>query len=307
MNRIERLTAILLLLQEKPRTSSEIARHFEVSKRTVLRDVQALCEMGVPVVSRDGAGGGYSLPPSYRLTPLPLTSNEAFLLLLALGSINRLADVPFREERASLAAKLQSLLPARQRPEIESMLAAVSVDVPERTRRSPFIEALVSAAREGRWVQVAYQSAARLSSLHILPRQITTHGGYWYCHAYTFETEEERTYRVDRFQAVSPAGERFERVQAPEPRPYTHESHPEVRVTLTARGAAYVESEPHLGQHIQRAADGTCYLAFRCPPSELDYYARYFAGLGTEAEVHAPQELRELLAGLGQKLLEQYR
>jgi predicted DNA-binding transcriptional regulator YafY len=306
MNRTERLTAILLLLQEKPRTSSEIARHFEVSKRTVLRDVQALYEMGVPVVSRDGAGGGYSLPSSYRLTPLPLTSNEAFLLLLALGSINRLADVPFREERASLAAKLQSLLPPQQRPEVENMLAAVVMDVPERTRRSPVIEALVSAARESRWVLVAYQSAARLSSLHILPRQITTQNGYWYCHAHTFETSEERTYRVDRIQDVSPAGDDFEAVRAPEPKPYGHESHPEVKVALTAQGAAYVESEPHLGQHIQRHDDGTCYLAFRCPPSELAYYARYFAGLADGAEVQSPRELRELLAGLGRKLVEQY-
>jgi len=57
MNRVDRLTAILLLLQERPRTSEEIARRFEVSKRTVLRDVQALSEMGVPVIARDGAGG----------------------------------------------------------------------------------------------------------------------------------------------------------------------------------------------------------------------------------------------------------
>src|SRR2546427_612593 len=63
MNRIERLTAILMLLQDKPRSATEIARHFEVSKRTILRDVQALCEMGVPVIAQDGARGGYSLPP----------------------------------------------------------------------------------------------------------------------------------------------------------------------------------------------------------------------------------------------------
>ncbi|MEA2573799.1 MAG: hypothetical protein QOH93_1097 [Chloroflexia bacterium] len=307
MNRIERLTATLLLLQEKPRTSNEIARHFEVSKRTVLRDVQALCEMGVPVVSQDGAGGGYSLPSSYRLAPVPLTSNEAFLLLLALDSINRLADTPFRLERTSLAAKLRALLPDEQRPEVERMLETVAVDVPERAQRSPHLEALMSAAREGRWVLVMYKSAAQLSSLHILPRQITTQNGYWYCRAYTFERGEERTYRVDRIQSVSPAEERFNDVQPPKPRPYGHESHPEVSVTLTTRGVAYVESEPHLGQHIQRHADGTGHLNFRCPPSELDYYARYFAGLSTEAEVHSPPELRELLAQLGEKLAEQYR
>jgi predicted DNA-binding transcriptional regulator YafY len=60
MNRTDRLTAILLLLQERSRTAGEIARHFEVSRRTVLRDVQALCEIGVPIVAREGVGGGAS-------------------------------------------------------------------------------------------------------------------------------------------------------------------------------------------------------------------------------------------------------
>ena len=84
MTRIERLAAILLLLQQRPHTSEEIAAHFEVSRRTVLRDVQALSEMGVPVIAREGPGGGYALPAEYHTTPLPLTANEAFLLLLAL-------------------------------------------------------------------------------------------------------------------------------------------------------------------------------------------------------------------------------
>ena len=62
MNRTERLTAIILLLQERPRTAEQIARAFEVSRRTILRDMQALSEIGVPLIAREGAGGGYALP-----------------------------------------------------------------------------------------------------------------------------------------------------------------------------------------------------------------------------------------------------
>ena len=58
MTRTDRLAAIILLLQDRPRTCAEIARQFEVSRRTVMRDVQALCEIGVPVIARDGAAGG---------------------------------------------------------------------------------------------------------------------------------------------------------------------------------------------------------------------------------------------------------
>src|SRR5512143_3452133 len=122
MNRIERLAAILLLLQERPHTSEEIARRFEVSRRTVLRDVQALSEMGVPVIAREGPGGGYSLPADYHTGPLPLTGSEAFLLLLALSAIEHLSDLPFREERATLMAKLRALLPGGTLPGAEGLL-----------------------------------------------------------------------------------------------------------------------------------------------------------------------------------------
>ena len=78
-------------------------------------------------------------------------------------------------------------------------------------------------------------------------------------------------------------------------------------MALTARGVAHLESEPHLGQHIRRHPDGTGALAFRCPPGELDWYARYFAGLSADAQIHAPAELRARLARIGRQLVEQYR
>jgi predicted DNA-binding transcriptional regulator YafY len=307
MNRIERLTAILLLLQEQPRTSEQIARHFEVSKRTVLRDVQALCEMGVPIVAREGAGGGYSLLGTYLPAPLPLTANEAFLLLLALSAITRLSDTPFAQERASLIAKLRALLPQQQLPAVERLLATVDVEVPQRNARAPFLEPLMAAAQQRRWVQVTYQSAERLSTQHILPRQITARSGYWYCRAYAYEHQDERTYRVDRVRAVAPASERFQSIAAPEPPPYDHESHPEIVATLTARGVAYVENEPHMGGQVQRLPDGSGRVAFRCPPGELGWYAHYFASLGAEVHVDAPPELRERLAQLGQSLADRYQ
>jgi len=306
MNRIDRLTAILLLLQAKPRTSEEIAQQFEVSKRTILRDVQALCEMGVPIIAREGAGGGYSLPLDYVLAPLRLTAHEAFLLLLSLDTLARLSEAPFAHERVSLIAKLRALLPRHQIEDVEHLLASVSVDIPRRAQRAPFLDRLIAAAGRQQWLEITYQSAERVSTLHIVPRQISTQNGFWYCRAYTHERQQERTYRVDRIQALARA---TAELPPPPPRtglPYTHESHPEVAVSLTARGVAYVESEPQLGQQIARLPDGAGRLAFRCPPSELDWFARYFAGLGADATVHGPPELRQRIRRLAEQLLRQY-
>jgi predicted DNA-binding transcriptional regulator YafY len=306
MNRIDRLTGILLLLHQRPRTSEEIARHFEVSRRTVLRDVQALCEIGVPVIAREGARGGYSLPEDYALAPLPLSAREAFLLLLALSSVTRLADAPFAAERESLAAKLRAVVPRAHVAGAEALLATVAMDVPERTLPAPFLDELIDAAHRGRWLRVTYQSAERESVQHLLPRQVFAQNGLWYCRAHAHERGEERTYRVDRVRAAEPATAGFERLRAPAPTPYHHDSHPQVVVVLTARGAAYAESEPHVGAQIERGPDGAGRLAFRCPPGELDYFARYFASLGAEADVRAPQELRDRIRRIGEQLVDRY-
>ncbi len=73
MTKVERLTAEILLLGERGRTSDELARLLEVSRRTVLRDVRALVEMGIPILALDGPGGGYTMPPDATVLPLALT------------------------------------------------------------------------------------------------------------------------------------------------------------------------------------------------------------------------------------------
>jgi predicted DNA-binding transcriptional regulator YafY len=305
MNRVERLTGILLLLQAQTLTSEQIAARFEVSKRTILRDIQALSEMGVPVIAVAGPGGGYSLPDDYLLAPLPLSVHEAFILLLSLSVIDNLPDAPFLAERSSLTAKLQSLLP--QQIDTEKMLSAIQVSIPERTNAAPYLEALMIAVQQQCWLEVCYQSIDRLSVQHILPRQIKMENGYWYCRAYSAERQEERTYRVDRIQAVTLLEPPFPTITEQQSLPYDDPSHPQVIVQLTARGIAYAEAEPHIAHSIERNPDGTGRITFRCPPSELDYFARFFAGMGMEADVCEPPALRERLLQIGQQIVNHYQ
>ena len=106
MNRFERLTAILLV-QGRKRTAGELAVRFEVSPRTILRDMQALPEMGLPIVAEQGVEGSYTLPPDYALRPLALTLHEATLLRLALGSVAGLAATPFAGARETVIMAIE--------------------------------------------------------------------------------------------------------------------------------------------------------------------------------------------------------
>jgi|SRR5579859_841344 len=309
MNRIERLTAILLLLQDKPRTASEIARHFEVSKRTILRDVQALSEMGVPVIAQEGAHGGYSLPAHYTLDPPALSAQESFLMLLALRALGGLTDAPFGAARASLAAKMRLVLSPDQLETVDRWLGAVDLSVPRRGARSPYLDLLIAAAQARQWVLAGYASASsqRVSRQHLLPLKLEERRGLWYCQAFSAERGEARNYRVDRFTAVGPVEDGFVPPPARPAPAYDDPAHPEVRATLTPRGLAYGEAELEQAGPLERLPGGGAELRFRCPPGELDWYARFFASLGEEVLVHAPEELKARLGALGRGLLERYR
>ncbi len=306
MNRIDRLTAIILLLQRGRRTASEIARRFEISRRTVFRDIEALCQMGVPIQAEAGAHGGYALMPDYSLAPLQLTARETLLLRLALSSVSQLADTPFKAERESLLVKMQAVLPAQHQQDTEQLLQTVQLDIPRRAYSTPFIEPLLEAARNGQWLAVSYRSGRGASEQTILPRRLYAAGGFWYCEAYSLERQEERTYRVDRFTAVS-ATRDGTFYTLPSPRiPYDDPSHAEVCIRLTARGVLVMERDPQLGEQIQLEGEEGGVLRFRCPPKEYDWLVRTVLGLGPDAEVLAPDILRDLVRQAAQEIANRY-
>src|SRR5713101_7713015 len=251
MNRMDRLTAILLLLQGGKRTAGEIAQRFEVSKRTIQRGIQALGEIGIPIIAELGVNGGYSLPPDYSLPPLALTLHEALLLRLALSSLSQLSETPFKQERESLLAKVQTLLPRQQSLGINQFQQRLSLHVPSRPLPTPFLERLLESARAERWVAVTYRSEKGVSQQTLLPTHVHTSQGLWYCEAYSYEHREMHMYRVDRFLAV-------QTTLAPEAvEPSSILAHgppapPEVHIHLTARGVLILESDQQLGPRIQR-------------------------------------------------------
>jgi predicted DNA-binding transcriptional regulator YafY len=305
MNRMDRLTAIALLLQGGKRTVDEIARRFAVSKRTIYRDMQSLCEMGVPVITEPGAHGGYTLMPDYSLAPLQLTLHETLLLRLALSSVSQLADTPFKAERESLLAKMQ----AHQQHDADHLLDTIRLDVPERHYTTPWIEQLLESARSGQWLRLSYRSQRGASHSTILPHRLYSAAGFWYCEAYALERREERTFRVDRMVEVSAteAPALVESLPAPVGLPYGHPSHAEVRIQLTARGVLLMERDPQLGDAIQlHGEEGGGLLCFRCPPSEYDWLVQTALQLGPDADVLAPAILRQRIRAASEEIARQY-
>ncbi|QBD77093.1 YafY family transcriptional regulator [Ktedonosporobacter rubrisoli] len=293
MNRIDRLTAILLLLQTGKRSATEIAQHFEVSRRTIQRDIDALCEMGIPIIADLGAAGGYSLPPDFTLPPLALTLHEALLLRLALSGLSQLSATPFKQERESLLAKIKTLLPQGESEHLEQFTNTLSLGVPSLPYPAPFLDQLLQSAHERQWVCVTYRSEKGVSQQTILPTRLRSHGGLWYCDGFSHERQAWRIYRVDRFLDVKAAPSSPQPLESPIPIPTReHPSFPVVRIHLTARGVLRLEHDADLGPRLQRQDNGEGWLILHWRTREYDWLVRILLSLGTDAKILEPEELR---------------
>lgn len=312
MTRTERLTGILLLLQSarngRRYTAADIAAQFGVSRRTILRDIAAMGELGIPVEAMEGVGGGYSLPADFRLTPLPLSLREVTLLLVALDALRRLSAAPYGDTRDSLIAKLRGMLAAPQVREADALLDRLSLDVPDRSQHpAPFLDVLIDAARKGNWVHVRYRAERGLSDYTLLPHRLYAASGFWYCEAYAHERDGQlRHFRADRFESVTLT------VPPPyakmaEPSDYNDPSHPEIVAHISRNAIPRAEREPHVGSALRHLDDSSAELRFRCPPSELDWWARWFFAFGSDVDVLAPPELRQRLRELAEKIVGRYQ
>jgi predicted DNA-binding transcriptional regulator YafY len=134
MNRTDRLLAIILELQGKGRQRAEdLAETFETSKRTIYRDIQALGEAGVPIVSIPGLG--YSLMKGYFLPPLSFTTDEATMLLLGSDLMAQSFDAQYRSAALSASRKIDGVLPEKLRDEVrylQDSIRFVTTDALER-------------------------------------------------------------------------------------------------------------------------------------------------------------------------------
>src|ERR687893_1704676 len=200
VSRTARLLELLVRVQTRPRfTAAELAEEFGVSRRTILRDLQALSGMGVPLRSTPGPGGGYSLPRGgRRLTP-SFTVDEALGLLVSYEALLRYPVHPFSSEGISAVTKLRAALPKDAMDELDRLRRHVAVVEPVREYEAPLLGDLLQAALDGAHLKVAYDSIrSGVSERVIFPFGVYASQGFWYCACYDYKREINVALRVDR-------------------------------------------------------------------------------------------------------------
>lgn len=130
MNRIDRLFGILTLLQTRKYVTGErISEKFNISVRTVYRDVKALCEQGIPVSFEPNRG--YFITPGFFLPPVSFTSEEANALLLIEGIVNGFTDRSIQKHYATALNKVKAVLPHTQKERLELLDHTIKSQLPD--------------------------------------------------------------------------------------------------------------------------------------------------------------------------------
>ncbi len=220
MNRFDRMLGILLVLRGGEAVpAQELARRFEVLRRTVYRDVEALAELGVPVYARRGWEGGFQLLEGYFLPPLMFATGEAVSLLLGLALLHRLPARPFAAELETAERKLLAAVPERLRAVLAHArdivgFETLSADVfhPEPDNPAPLpapgeahdsrvTEAWLQAILDRRRLELRYHSPYRAEAkpATVEPLGLLWDRGRWYLAGRRASGDEAvRLWRADR-------------------------------------------------------------------------------------------------------------
>lgn len=176
--RASRLLQILLLLQNRGRlTAGQLARALEVDRRTVLRDVDALNEAGLPVLTFSGQGGGIELGFDYRTRLTGLDPDEAEAMALILSQVpEALVDLGLAQAGARAEAKLREAFPDQTRRRMAVMLAQFPMPHAPPPQPDPRRACLGRAVREGRIVRLRSRSTAPVA---VHPVALELRSGGW--------------------------------------------------------------------------------------------------------------------------------
>lgn len=204
--RFERILAIYIQLQSKPViTAQDLANRFQVSIRTIYRDIKSLEKAGVPIFSE--AGYGYSLVEGYKLPPALFTKEEALSFAVAEKLVQQYLDKVLSAHFSNALAKMKAVLRATDKENVQ----AVEEQVHLKSKKDLFnaevpsaLAILFESVASKKQVQIDYQkpSTSDIESRRIEPIGIFQDNAFWYFMAYCYLRKEVRQFRLDRIKKI---------------------------------------------------------------------------------------------------------
>jgi predicted DNA-binding transcriptional regulator YafY len=311
MNRIDRLTAILIQLQTKRIVKAEeIADRFEISLRTVYRDVKALMEAGVPIGSE--AGKGYFIVDGYHLPPVMFTQDEASAMMMAGKLVEKLTDQSVRTAFDNALHKIKAVLNEAQKDYLNGLQDNIEVMMPRVSlpaNSGHFLTAIQKAVSTKTIIRLDYYSnnQGELTIREVEPIGLFYYSSGWHLIAWCRLRNGYRDFRSDRIKDLHETGQIFEARNISTLQEYfnsiTHANREVQRVSVLfdKKEASFVTNSKHyFGFVSEEILDDRVRMHFLV--GHLPSLGRWLLSYAKGIEIESPDELKHVMRNLVEEL-----
>ena len=315
MNRIDRLTAILIQLQSKKVVKAEeISDRFEISLRTVYRDVKALMEAGVPIGSE--AGKGYFIVDGYHLPPVMFSQHEASAMLTAGKLVDKMTDDSIRRAYESALLKIKSVLNDSEKDHLENLQSSIAVfRYPDQQIDSPneYMAEVQNAISHKQVMLLEYMSTRQeLTKREIEPIGVVYYSSHWHMIAWCRLRNGYRDFRVDMIQKLKPTGTKFDARNLYTLQEYFHsltQAHQDMEkatVLFDKSVAKYVKNARYYYGFVSEEEVGDkCRMTFLI--GTMRSFCRWLLMYGNAVTIESPEKLREVMDEIIEEIVAHYR
>ncbi|MGO4545966.1 helix-turn-helix transcriptional regulator [Paenibacillus sp. 2TAB23] len=303
--RAGRLIAIVLLMQNNGKmTSKALAEKLEVSERTIIRDMESLCEAGVPVYAERGLHGGWVLDGGYRTQLTGMHPDELISVLVA-SSTSLLGDLGISQQYEAAVQKLLAAAPdavSRGAALVRQKIHIDGAGWHQLEESQPFLPLVQEAVWEERLLHIRYQRGEGVTDRTIRPLGLVAKRNIWYVVGEA--AGERKTYRISKLLGAEMLEERFERPEGFDLAGYWEQSIGEFKQSLPKYPAVIALSDISILARLAKEryvtvtetspADGpagwlSAHVEFQAEQSAEEIILSY----GSRLKVIWPDELRE--------------
>ena len=299
--KIDRLIGILSILLQKERvTAPELAEHFEVSRRTINRDIEDLCKAGIPIETTQGVGGGISIMSGYRLDRTILTSKDMQVIMAGLRSLDSVSGSSYYSQ---LMEKLQA-----GSSELVSGKESILIDLSSwyKTTLAPKISMIQDAIENRKLLKFKYFAPSGESERTIEPYYIVFKWNSWYVYGWCLKRKDYRLFKLNRMDKAGLSDKTFECRSVPLP-----DMSAELLYPRNIRVKALFDAD--MKWRLVEEFGTKCYienedgkLLFTADYSDMDNLVSWLLTFGDKAEVLEPKEVRERLKAIADNMIKTY-
>ena len=202
--KVDRLVSIIMTLLNKERIGAqELADMFEVSPRTIYRDIDAINMAGIPIRSISGVGGGFEIMPEYKIDKNVFSTADLLAILMGLSNLSNMIQ---SDELVNVLAKIKSFIPVDRAKDIEIKKNQINIDLSSWSGNrniQPYLQMIKTAIEDYKQISFGYIAHHGNKTVRTVePYQLVLKSSHWYFYGYCYHRNAYRLFRLSRMSEL---------------------------------------------------------------------------------------------------------